>query len=114
MKRVGFVYDEVFLRHEPPVWHPDSKDRLMSINAILKNSSLWPDLIPLKPRRAGYDDIARVHTREYIEKIKNFGAGELDPDTFLSPGMLEAALHAAGAVMEAVDQCLKGTIERAL
>jgi len=113
MKRVGFIYDDVCQRHEPPVWHPDSKDRLAAIHTVLKSSSLWPDLIPLKPRRAGNDDIARVHTREYIEKIRNFGAGELDPDTFLSAGSYEAALHAAGAVMEAVDQCLKGTIERA-
>src|SRR6266540_3793093 len=111
MKKVGFVYDEVFLHHEPPAWHPDSKDRLISIIVALKASGLWPDLVPLKPRRAGCDDIARVHTREYIEKIKNFGAGELDPDTYLSPDSFEAALHAAGAVMEAVDQCLKGTIE---
>jgi acetoin utilization deacetylase AcuC-like enzyme len=113
MKKVGFIYDEICLRHDPPVWHPDSKDRLAAIHAVLMSSSLWPDLIQLKPRRAGDDDIARVHTREYIEKIRNFGAGELDPDTFLSAGSYEAALHAAGAVMEAVDQCLNGTIERA-
>jgi acetoin utilization deacetylase AcuC-like enzyme len=113
MRNVGYAYDEVFLRHEPPVWHPDSKDRLISIHAALNNSSLWQSLVPLKSRRAGYDDIARVHTREYIEKIRSFGAGELDPDTYLSAGSYEASLHAAGAVMEAVDQCLQGTIERA-
>jgi acetoin utilization deacetylase AcuC-like enzyme len=113
MRNVGFVYDEIFLRHEPPVWHPDSKDRLMTIYSVLRASSLWPSLISLKPRRAGYDDLARVHTREYIEKIKNLVEGELDPDTYLSAGSFEAALHAAGAVMEAVDQCLRGTIERA-
>ena len=113
MKKVGFIYDEFCLRHELPVWHPDSKDRLAAIRAVLMSSSLWPDLIHLTPRRAGYEDIARVHTPEYIDKIRNFGAGELDPDTFLSADSCEAALHAAGAVMEAVDQCLKGTIERA-
>jgi acetoin utilization deacetylase AcuC-like enzyme len=113
MKRVGFVNDEVLLRHEPPVWHPDSKDRLATIHSTLMASSLWPDLVLLKPRRAGDDDIARVHTREYLGKIRNFGAGELDPDTYLSAGSFEAALHAAGAVMEAIEQCRKGTIGRA-
>lgn len=113
MKRVGFVFDEVFLRHEPPVWHPDSPDRLINIIITLKASGLWPQLIPITPRLATFDDIARVHTREYIEKIMSFGAGELDPDTFLSVGTLDAALHATGAVMESVERCRRGEIERA-
>jgi len=113
MKKVGFVFDEVFLRHEPPVWHPDSPDRLINIIITLKASGLWPRLIPIKPRRATFEDIARVHTQEYVEKIRNFGAGELDPDTFLSEGTLDAALHATGAVMESVEWCRRGEIERA-
>jgi acetoin utilization deacetylase AcuC-like enzyme len=68
-------------------------------------------LIP--PRRATEVDLARVHTPEYIEKIRNMGAGELDPDTYLSEGTFDAALHAAGAVMEAIDRCNKGELERA-
>jgi acetoin utilization deacetylase AcuC-like enzyme len=113
MKKVGFLYDEVFLRHEPPVWHPDSPDRLVSIIVALKASGLWPKLLPIAPRRATVDELSRVHTREYIEKIMTFGAGELDPDTYLSEGTLDAALHAAGAVIEAVERCRQGEIERA-
>ncbi len=113
MKKVGLLYDDVFLRHEPPAWHPDSPDRLSNIIVMLKASGLWPGLIPVPPRRATLDDIARVHTREYIEKIRNFGPGELDPDTYLSAGTLDAALHAAGAVIEATERCKKGEIERA-
>ena len=113
MKKVGFAYDEVFLRHEPPVWHPDSPDRLINIIITLKAAGLWPRLIRLSPRRATFDDIVRVHTQDYIEKIRNFGSGELDPDTFLSEGTLDASLHAAGAVIEAVEQCRQGQIDRA-
>jgi acetoin utilization deacetylase AcuC-like enzyme len=113
MHSVGFVYDEALLRHEPPVWHPDSPDRLVNIIITLKASGLWPRLVPIAPRRATFDDIALVHTREYIEKIKNLGAHELDPDTYLSEGTLDAALHAAGAVMEAAERCRKGEIRRA-
>ena len=113
MKRVGLIYDEIFLRHEPPEWHPDSKDRLINIIITLKASGLWPKLAHIKPRKAGFDDIARVHTREYIDKISNFGAGELDPDTYLSPDSLDAALHATGAVMTAVERCKAGEIGRA-
>jgi acetoin utilization deacetylase AcuC-like enzyme len=113
MHSVGFVYDDAFLRHEPPDWHPDSPDRLINIIVTLKASGLWPRLVPIAPRRATFDDIALVHTREYIEKIKNLGAHELDPDTYLSEGTLDAALHAAGAVMEAVERCKNGEIRRA-
>jgi acetoin utilization deacetylase AcuC-like enzyme len=113
MHKVGFIYDEVFLRHEPPAWHPDSPDRLINIVNTLKVSGLLTKLVPIAPRRATFDDISRVHTREYVEKIRTFGAGELDPDTYLSEGTLEAALYAAGAVMEAVERCKRNEITRA-
>jgi acetoin utilization deacetylase AcuC-like enzyme len=112
-RTVGFVYDEVFLRHEPPEWHPDAKDRLISIIITLKASALWSRLLPLKPRRASFDDLGRVHTQDYIEKIKTFGAGKIDPDTYLSQDSLDAALYAAGAVTEAVERCRDGEITRA-
>ncbi|HYA87863.1 MAG TPA: histone deacetylase [Nitrospirota bacterium] len=113
MKKVGFAFDEICLHHEPPVWHPDLADRIINIIVTLKASGLWPKLIPVTPRSATCTDLARVHTRDYIEKIKNFGAGELDPDTYMSEGSFEAALHAAGAVMEAIELCKKNEIERA-
>ena len=113
MKKVGFAYGEVFLSHRPPAWHPDSPERLVSIISTLKASGLWSRMTIIPPRRATEVDLARVHTSEYIEKIRNMGAGELDPDTYLSEGTLDAALHAAGAVMEAIDRCNKGEIERA-
>ena len=113
MRTVGFIYDDVFLLHQPPEWHPDSKERLTTVLAVLREAGLLQRLVPLKPRRAGLNDLARVHTQEHITRISNFTEGELDPDTYLSPGSLEAALHAAGAVMEAVDRCKRGEIDRA-
>ena len=113
MNKVGFAYDEACLRHEPPAWHPDSPDRLINIIVTLKASGIWPKLTRLAPRRATEADITRVHAVAYLEKIKNFGAGELDPDTYLSEGSFEAALHAAGAVLEAIDQCKNGGLNAA-
>ncbi len=113
MGTVGFVYDEVFLHHEPPAWHPDSRDRLISIVITLKASGLWEKLTHIKPVKASFDDIARVHTPEHIERMKHFGAGELDPDTYTSVDSLDAALHAPGALMAAVDRCKAGEIRRA-
>lgn len=113
MKKVGFFYDDIFLRHETPRWHPENKERLISILGALKKSGLWEKLVHLKPRKADYNDIALAHTGRYIEMIKNFGSGYLDPDTYASEFSIEAALYAAGAVTEAVDKCRSGEIERA-
>jgi acetoin utilization deacetylase AcuC-like enzyme len=113
MHKVGLAYDDVFLRHEPPPWHPDSTERLRSLVSVLAGSELWPKLVPLKPRKADIADLARVHTAAYIDAIRNAAAGELDPDTYLSAGSFDAAVHAAGAVMEAIDRCREGAIDRA-
>jgi acetoin utilization deacetylase AcuC-like enzyme len=113
VKNVGFIYDEIFLKHETPDWHPERKERLIQIVSTLKKSGLWEKLIHIKPRRATYEDIALVHTPDYIKKIEHFGTGHLDPDTYMSEETLEASLYAAGAMIEAVDRCKKGDIERA-
>lgn len=113
MQRVGFIYDDIFLKHETPQWHPETKERLISIITILRNSDLWSKLIHIKPRMASYEDIALVHTNSYIEKIKNFGIGYLDGDTYMSKDSLVSALYAAGAITEAIDKCKLGEIDRA-
>ena len=113
MKKVGFIYDDIFLKHETPKWHPESKERLIAIIDTLKSSEIWDKLIHIKPRKAEFNEIEAVHTHEYIERIKKAQPGYLDPDTYLSENSLDAALYAAGAVMEAIDKCKKGEVERA-
>ncbi|MEK6743032.1 MAG: histone deacetylase [Nitrospirota bacterium] len=112
MNRVGYIYDEVFLLHAPPSWHPDTPDRLLSINSSLKAVDLWGKLVHLKPRKATPEDLALVHTPEAIERIRSLGAGEVDPDTFTSVESFAAASFAAGAVMEAVEQCRNNGMRR--
>lgn len=112
MKKIGFVYDNIFLKHEMPIGHPESSQRLIAITDALKNADLWDKLIQIKPRRAKDEDILSIHTREYFDSIKNF-TGYYDPDTYISKNSFEAAMFAAGAVIEAIDRCRKGEIERA-
>jgi acetoin utilization deacetylase AcuC-like enzyme len=112
MNPVGFIYDEVFLSHDPPVWHPDSRDRLVNIVVTLKAAGLWDRLNHIRPRKATPEDLALVHTPEAIERIRALGAGEIDPDTFASAESFDAASYAAGAVMEAVEQCRNNGMRR--
>jgi acetoin utilization deacetylase AcuC-like enzyme len=112
MRKVGFVYDEIFLKHEMPDGHPESPKRLIAILETLKASECWNQLIHMKPRRASDEDILTVHTGDYLNTIRSF-TGFFDGDTYLSEHSFEAAVFAAGAVIEAIDRCKKGEIERA-
>ena len=110
--KVGFVYDDIFLTHETPRGHPERKERLISIVNALKSSPLWDQLTHIKPRKATLEELEMIHSHSYVEKIKELRQGYLDPDTYLSKGSFEAALYAAGAVIEAIDRCRNGELRR--
>ncbi|MEK6671966.1 MAG: histone deacetylase, partial [Nitrospirota bacterium] len=99
--------------HETPQWHPECKDRLISIVGALKMSPLWNKLVHIVPRKADINEIERVHYKSYISKVMDFGNGYIDPDTYVSEGSIDAALYAAGAVIEAVERCRDNEIRRA-
>lgn len=111
MKKVGFVYDEIFLLHEMPSGHPESRDRLTAITGALKKTDLWSSLVHIKPRKAEKQDILMAHGSAYYDKLAHF-TGYFDADTFVSARSFETALFAAGAVLEAVDVCKNGTLDR--
>lgn len=112
MKKVGFVYDDIFLLHEMPPGHPESKDRLIAITDSLKKTDLWNKIIHIKPRKAEKQDILLVHAGAYYDKLTHF-TGYFDADTFISAHSFETALFASGAVIEAVEECKNGTLDRA-
>jgi acetoin utilization deacetylase AcuC-like enzyme len=112
MHKVGFVYNDIMLKHEPPAWHPEKGDRLVCILNKLKSSGLWNKLTHIKSTRAQLADISLVHTEKHMETIRTLGEGFLDPDTYLSKDSLEAALYAAGSVIEAVNVCKSGAMSR--
>lgn len=112
MNKIGFIYDDVFLRHDTPPGHPESKDRLIAITDALRKVDLWEELIHVSPNRAAKEDILLVHTAPYYEKIVPF-TGYYDADTYVSTHSIEAALFAAGAVTSAVDKCREGDLDGA-
>jgi len=112
MHKVGFVYNDIMLKHEPPAWHPEKGDRLVCILNRLRSSGLWDKLTQIESASAELEDVLLVHTEKHIETIRTFGEGFLDPDTYLSKDSLEAALYAAGSVIEAVNACKRGEMSR--
>jgi acetoin utilization deacetylase AcuC-like enzyme len=105
MAEVVFLYDDIFLAHEMPPLHPESPDRLRACLEAVREGGLWDSLDHAPLRKATPGEVALAHSAEYVETVRTFGSGYLDPDTYLSPMTYEAALAAAGAVMTAVDLC---------
>ena len=112
VKKVGFLYDDIFLLHEMPPGHPESKDRLITITSALRKTRLWDSLQHMKPRRAARADVVTVHTPSYFDKAIKF-TGYFDADTYISSHSVEAALYAVGAALEAVDRCKNESIDGA-
>jgi acetoin utilization deacetylase AcuC-like enzyme len=106
------------LEHRPPVGHPERPERLL---AVLDGLS-GPRFATLDRReapRATADAVALVHTQELIDALAAagreaaFASIQLDPDTYMSSGSLEAAWRAAGAATAAVDCVLNGDADAA-
>lgn len=108
MKKIGYAYSDVFLNHKTPQWHPESAERLTAINNLLHESGIINRLIMIPPRMANDDEVRLVHTAEYIQKVKTFGTGYIDLDTYMSEGSSGAAFLSAGALIEAVESCASG------
>ncbi|WP_457639586.1 histone deacetylase family protein [Persephonella sp.] len=114
MRKVGYIYDPVYLKHDTGEGHPESPYRLEAVNEYV--DLIKDKLIHIKPRRATAKEIALVHDIYYPQEIMDLcsaGGTYLDADTRCSVFSYEAAVYAVGAGLEAVDRIKKGEIERA-
>jgi acetoin utilization deacetylase AcuC-like enzyme len=71
----------------------------------------WLGYARVQSPAVAMDSLTAVHPAPYvasIERASAFGGAQLDPDTVVSPGSYEAALHAAGGAVALVDMLLDG------
>ena len=105
------------LTHEMGPAHPECPDRLTAIESALKLSGVWKKLTHLVAPEASREQLALAHSTAYIDSIfkqvPNSGYCELDADTRMNPNSLNAALHAAGAGIMALNQINNGAIKQA-
>lgn len=116
MQPVGLFYHPCFLEHDTGPGHPERPQRLTAIFEQLKSTELWNHLLVWEPRPVEQAILELVHPRAYIDLIERAcydGPIALDPDTVASPGSWEAAVRAAGAVTQAVDQVIQGEVQAA-
>jgi acetoin utilization deacetylase AcuC-like enzyme len=99
-----------FLNHNPGVGHPESPQRLKSIEQAL-NTPLFDKLTRIDAPLAEnvIAQLGLIHSSAMIENILKLNIADydyypLDPDTILSSGSKQAALRAVSAVCDAVDK----------
>lgn len=105
------------LKHDMGSYHPECPQRLAVIENQLKVSASLSQLQCYDAPLATTEQLARVHTPNYIEDIRQTapaaGLRALDADTAMNPFTLNAALRAAGAVVLATDLVLSGKVNNA-
>jgi len=113
VKRVGYIYDPIYLKHDTGLGHPESIVRLLAIESAVE--PLKASLVSISPIAVSESILRLVHLQEHIEKVKEASKAEtpLDPDTVCSHDSYAAAVTAVGAGVVAVDGIKKGLIDRA-
>ena len=106
--RTALITHADCLAHETPDGHPERVARLAHVLDGLASLDLAHVTAPL----AADDDVLRVHPLSYLTDLRANaparGFFQIDADTWMSPGTLDAAFRAVGAVLRGVDMVLSG------
>lgn len=97
--------------HRPPDGHPERPERMAAVREALAAEEFAP-LDRRVPRAASDEELALAHPERYVEAVIAAAPAEglvmLDGDTAMSPGSLDAARVAAGALVDATDAVMTG------
>ncbi|MEZ4869853.1 MAG: histone deacetylase [Caldilineaceae bacterium] len=110
MRKTAFVYDPFNLRHTLE-GHPENFRRLEGTWALLQADGILQQLIQVPSSPAPIDAILRVHTPQYVERLEAIsarGGGRIDADTYVNADSYQAALLAAGELLNLTDAILTG------
>ena len=102
------------LQHDTGPGHAERPERLTAVVEALRDA--YPDLPWHDAPRATRGQLLRVHEASLLATVLDThspGRVHLDADTVLAPASAEAALRAAGAVVAATDNVLRGRAQRA-
>ncbi|HZZ93709.1 MAG TPA: histone deacetylase family protein [Usitatibacter sp.] len=112
MKRCAWITHAACRLHEMGPGHPECPERLDAISDYLLSTGLMQLLVPYDAPAATEEQLGRAHAANHVRTLiacaPREGYLQLDPDTAMGPGSLEAALHAAGAAVLATDLVLRG------
>jgi len=113
---VTLYSDPRMLDHKPSPTHPERPERLASVLRHLDRTGI-SRRFPIRASRPATDEeLLRVHSARHIAAVDRFagaGGGQIEVDTWVSPGSALAARVAAGATVDAVTSVVEGPDPRA-
>ncbi|RYE88528.1 MAG: histone deacetylase family protein [Hyphomicrobiales bacterium] len=105
-----------FESHVTPTGHPERPERLRAIETVLSR----PEFATLMRKDAPSGDLnlaSLVHHPDYLEALRQVrpaeGVGQIDQDTFISSGSLDAVATALGGALAALDAVAMGEARNA-
>jgi acetoin utilization deacetylase AcuC-like enzyme len=105
MFKTGIVKDSRYIEHRTGDFHPESHRRLEVIYEMLNDADMADQYIDVPVREATEEELLYIHAKDYIDLVAST-AGKpfsyLDADTQTSPGSYQAALLAAGGLLNAI------------
>ena len=111
--KTAYITDNVYLEHDTGTAHPESIQRLISINQAVE--PLLESLICKSPIWVSKEILHSVHSIDHVQNIidaSEYGT-PIDSDTICSRGSYKAATKAVGAGIVAVDGIKVGEFDRA-
>jgi acetoin utilization deacetylase AcuC-like enzyme len=113
----AYITHPSYLLHDMGSWHPESPLRLRAIDDRLHAAHLFDFLAHAEALPVTREQLLRVHDAAYLDAVEaaspSAGVHALDPDTSMNPHSLEAANHAAGGAVMAVDAVMRGEVANA-
>jgi acetoin utilization deacetylase AcuC-like enzyme len=109
----GYVFDEIFLKHNQPS-HPENARRLVAVMDYLSQNQLLPSLEAVPARPATREELTRCHHPRHlqlVEETSRNGGGMLDPDTYTNEHSYEAAVQAAGGLVDLTAAVIEGRLD---
>jgi acetoin utilization deacetylase AcuC-like enzyme len=106
---VRIVWHPSSLAHDPGPGHPESPARLQVLLERFRAHETTGVMDWVEAEPAPETAILRVHPPSHVERLREVsaaGGGRLDADTAMSAGSFDAAVHAAGAALEAVSRAV--------
>jgi acetoin utilization deacetylase AcuC-like enzyme len=111
---VGLITSKRFLDHDPGSYHPESPDRLKSIDSLIRKSEIFNSIIEINPQRQHLKYPELVHDLDYITRLQQaceLGAPIIDTaDNPISAESFDVAVLAASAVAGGIDRIFAGAL----
>ena len=130
VRKTGWIFSELYMWHDTqsynlteqpslmvqPGQHAENEETKRRFRNLVEVSSLYDELIHIKPRMATDEEILRFHTPahlKFLEDTANAGGGVAGIKTPMGAASYDIAKLAVGGVLEAVDAVANKVVDNA-